>query len=143
MIYSYCSPCFISAHAPTNTEEWTRTLLDVFLPSSRPARCPHCHSENLHRWQRFDRQTPWLLPIEVSRFHADVSQAQHLPSQMTFLGVNFRLAGATIQTGSHFTCVIPYAGRWLFYNGMQHPPLRIASPSDGFLNIVIYVPRCD
>ncbi|KAK0404066.1 hypothetical protein QR680_017267 [Steinernema hermaphroditum] len=71
---------------------------------------------------------------------AHSSQATLLPSQLTVLGITFRLAGVTVQTGGHFAAAIPFERRWLHYDGMKSPPLRVASPPDGLLNHAVYVP---
>ena len=62
-------------------------------------------------------KNPWLIPVDIQSCCS--KDLINLKLSITIYGLSYQLAGYSLHSGNHFTSVIFWFGKKLYYDGMQ------------------------
>ena len=85
----------------------------------------------------FIAKSPWIIPVNIASFKAPHFQqlTDEIPTDLYIYGKKFVLAGFSMISDHHYTAVINWRGRKLFYNGLgQTNELRLRPLTDSDFN---------
>ena len=80
----------------------------------------------------FVSSKPWLLPIDIQSLSP--KEILNLKPFLTVYGFLYQLAGCSLNSGNHFTAVIFWYGKKLYYDGMQSKGSRLIPFMEDQLN---------
>lgn len=68
---------------------------------------------------RFVSKTLWIIPFCISSIEG--SKLADIPLSLHIFGSNYILGGTTLYVSGHFTAIVMWRGKRLFYDGNDHP----------------------
>lgn len=92
-----------------------------------------CRGTNIVQTGEFLSKSPWVLPFVISSFKSEKIKelVDNLPNEIQVYQQTYKFAGWSMHSMDHFTAIVNWRGRRLFYDGLgKTDKLRFRLESD-------------